>query len=201
MFRAVNLKVPASPAADHRHGQHQQKHPHIAARFRLGLLRGGFPGFLRFHGFRLHARTLGHIDSADRAIRIDSPRHAFFRAGACGLFHPGSLRRSQQIGLVCHAQKVGFILLALLVHRLVIVNDNVKGVPARRLYRDKLLVGVLVIEQITGNKVALLREALARFNGGLRLRGRGFLGHSGIAIVFALTAVCIGKGRDSRKAA
>ena len=62
--------------------------------------------------------------------------------------------------------KSRFILLALLVHRLVIVNDNVKGVPARRLYRDKLLVGVLVIEQIAGNKVALLREALARFDGG-----------------------------------
>ena len=111
-----------------------------------------------------------------------------------------SILTEQQIGLVYHAEEVGFILLALLVHGLVVVNDNVKGVSARRLHRNKLLVGVLVIEQIAGYKVALLRKALARFDGGLRLRGLGFLGHSGISIVSALAAVRVGIGRDAKSA-
>ena len=167
-------------------------HPHVTARFRFGLLRGGF---LDFHGLRLHAHAFFHIDRADRALRIHGTRRAFFRAGADRLLHPGGLGCGQQIGLVYHAEEVGFILLALLVHGLVVVNDDVKGVSARRLHRDKLLVGVLVIEQIAGYKVALLRKALTRFDGGLRLRGRGFLGHGGIAIVRALAAVRIGIGR------
>src|SRR5699024_1762841 len=107
----------------------------------------------------------------------------FFRAGAHRLFHASGLRRSQQIGLIHNAEKVGFVLFALFVHGLVIVNDDIERVAAAGLHRNKLLVGVLVIEQISGYKVSLLREALARFNGGLRLRGLGFLGHGGIAIV------------------
>ena len=127
-------------------------------------------GSCGFRGLRLrlNAHALAHIDRADGAIRIDGPRRAFFRAGAHRLFHASGLRRSQQIGLVHHAEKVGFVLFALLVHGLVVVNDDIEGAAAAGLDGDKLLVGVLVIEQIAGHKVALLGKALAGLNGGLR---------------------------------
>ena len=89
-------------------------------------------------------------------------------------------------------------MLALLVHGLVIVDNDVKGAAARRLYRDKLLVGVLVIEQIAGDEVALFLKALTGLNGGLRLRGRGF--HGGIAVVLTLAAAGIGIGRGTKGA-
>ena len=89
-------------------------------------------------------------------------------------------------------------MLALFVHGLVIVNDDVKGAAARRLHRDKLLVGVLVIEQIAGHKVALFGKALAGFNG--RLRGGSFLRHGGIAIALTLAAAGVGIGRDAKSA-
>ena len=90
---------------------------------------------------------------------------------------------------------------ALLVHGLVVVDDEIERSPAAGLDGDKLLVGVLVIEQIAGHKVAIFRKALARLYGGLRLRGRGFLRHRGISIISPLAAVRKGIGRDSRKTA
>ena len=86
---------------------------------------------------------------------------------------------------------------ALLVHGLVVVNDEIEGGPAAGLDGDKLLIGVLVIEQVAGHKAALLRKALARLYG--RLRGRGF--HCGIAVIGARPAVRVGIGRDSGKSA
>ena len=68
------------------------------------------------------------------------------------LFHASGLGCGQQIPLIHNAEKVGFILFTFLVHGLVIINDNVKGIAAAGLYGNKLLVGVLVIEQITGYK-------------------------------------------------
>ena len=114
------------------------------------------------------------------------------------MFHPGSLRRSQQVGLVHHIQKIGFVLLALFVHGLVIVNDDIERVAAAGLDGNELLVGVLVIEQIAGHKVALFGKALAGLNGGLR--GGSFLCHGGIAVVRALAAVRVSIRRDAKTA-
>ena len=147
---------------------------------------------------RLNTHALAHIDGADGAIRIDGPRLAFFRAGAHRLFHASGLRRSQKISLIHHAEKVGFVLFALFVHGLVIVDDDIERVAAAGLDGNKLLVGVLVIKQIAGHKVALFGKALAGLNGGLR--GGSFLRHGGIAVVRALAAVRIGIRRDAKAA-
>ena len=48
-------------------------------------------------------------------------------------------------------------LFAVLVHRLVIINDNVKSAAAAGFHRDVLLVGCSIIEQIAGHKVSILR--------------------------------------------
>ncbi len=110
-------------------------------------------------GLRLCTYAFPHIDGAHRAVCIHSPRRTFLRAGADRLFHASGFSGGQQIPLVHNAEKVGFILLALLIHGLVIINDNVKGIAAAGLDGNKLLVGVLVIEQITGYKVSLPRKS------------------------------------------
>src|SRR5699024_12551885 len=71
-------------------------------------------------------------------------------------------------------------------------------VAAAGLDGNKLLVCVLVIEQIAGHKAALFGKALAGLNGGLR--GGSFLRHGGIAVGRALAAVRIGIRRDTKAA-
>ena len=189
LFGPDHLEIERGPAADPGHRQDEQERPHAAACFRL-LRR--FLGFRRLRG---SAHAFSHIDRADGTICIDGPHHAFFRAGAHRLFHASGLGCGQQVGLVHHIQKIGFVLFALLVHGLVVVNDEIECSPAAGLDGDKLLVGVFVIEQVAGHKAALLRKALAGLYGRLRLRGRGF--HCGIAVVLILTAPSIGGGAES----
>ena len=194
MLRAVNFEVPACTATQNSHCQNQQKCPSIA--FLLGL---GFRLLHRFRhrgGFGSCASTLGHIDRADLAIRMDGSGRTFFCAGAGRKFSASGLQCRQQIGFIHHVQKVGVILFAVLVHRLVIVNDNVKGVAAAGFHRDELFVGCSIVEQIAGHKVSILRKALARGNGRCRLRGRSFFHNRR----FLISTVRIGIGRD-RKAA
>ena len=149
-------------AADDRHGQHQQDRPAAV----LGLLRlGGRLQLYHRHRFGSLALALAHIHGADGAICVDSTHGAFVRAGTLRQLTARSLHRRQQVGLVHHVQKVGLVLLAVLVGGLVIVNDDVKGVAAAGLHRDELLVGGLIVEQVTGHKVAVLGEALAGVNG------------------------------------
>ena len=97
--------------------------------FRLGV---GLGHRLRFW-FRLllHTCALGHVDGAHRAVGIDGPRRAFVRAGAGGQLYASGLGSGQQVGLVHRIQKIGLVLFAVLVHGLVVVNDNVKGGPRR----------------------------------------------------------------------
>ena len=119
------------------------------------------------HGRRLGslALALAHIHGADGAICVDSTHGAFVRAGTLRQLTARSLHRRQQVSLVHHVQEISLILLTVLVGGLVIVNDDVKGVAAAGLHRDELLVGGLVVEQVTGHKVAVLGEALAGVNG------------------------------------
>ena len=83
------------------------------------------------------------------------------------------------------------ILLAVLVGGLVVVDDDVKGIAAAGLHRDELLVGGLIVEQVTGHKVAVLGKALAGVNGfgGQRL-------HRVKAVPF-LTAPGVGRDRHT----
>ncbi len=103
-------------------------------------------------GFGSCASTLGHVDRADLAIRMDGSGRTFFCAGAGRKFSASGLQCCQQIGFIHHVQKVGVILFAVLVHGLVIVNDNVKGVAAADFHRDELFVGCSIIEQIAGTR-------------------------------------------------
>ena len=117
--------------------------------FRLGL-RG------RLEAPTLHLRISPHIDGAHRAVCIHSPRRTFLRTGSRPPVPRQRPRLRPADPPIHNAEKVGFILFTFLVHGLVIINDNVKGIAAAGLYGNKLLVGVLVIEQITGYKVSLL---------------------------------------------
>ena len=126
---------------------------------------------------------------------LTAPRRAFVRAGAGGQLYASGLGSGQQVGLVHRIQKIGLVLFAVLVHGLVVVNDEIECSPAAGLDGDKLLVGVFVIEQVAGHKTALLRKALAGLYGRLRLRGQGF--HCGIAVVLILAAPSIGGGAES----
>ena len=194
MLRAVDFQVPACTAAQNSHCQNQQKRPGIT--FLLGL---GFRLLRRFRhrsGFGSCASTLGHVDRADLAIRMDGSGRTFFCAGAGRKFSASGLQCCQQIGFIHHVQKVGVILFAVLVHRLVIVNDNVKGVAAAGFHRDELFVGCSIVEQIAGHKVSILRKALARGNGRRWLRGRSFFHNRR----FLIPAVRIGIGRDCKAA-
>ena len=77
MLRAVDFEVPACTAAQNSHCQNQQKRPGIT--FLLGL---GFRLLRRFRhrsGFGSCASTLGHVDRADLAIRMDGSGRTFFR--------------------------------------------------------------------------------------------------------------------------
>ena len=117
----------------------------------------------------LHAHALGHVGGAYGAIGVDGPGHALIRTGTGRKFSASGLQCRQQIGLIHHVQKVGVILFAVLVHGLIVVNDDIECIAAAGLDGDKLLVGVLVIEQIAGDKVALVRKAYPRLGGGGRL--------------------------------
>ena len=83
------------------------------------------------------------------------------------------------------------VLLTILVGGLIVVDDNVKGIAAAGLHRDELLVGGLIVEQVTGHKVAVLGEALAGVNG---FRGQRL--HRVKPIPF-LTAPGVGRDRHT----
>ncbi len=54
-----------------------------------------------------------------------------------------------------------FVEVCVLIHRLVVVDDHIEGVPIFRLHSDELFIRVLVIEQIPDNGVAVLCKARA----------------------------------------
>ena len=198
MLGAVNLEVPPGPAANGEDSQHKDQRPGpVLFRGLLGLwLRGRFGLWLWGH-----ARTLAHIDGADRAIGVDCTHHAFLLTGAGGQLNASGLHSSQQIGLVHNAEKVGFVLFAVLVGGLVVIDDDIESVAAAGLDGNKLLVGVLVIEQIAGHKVALLRKARAGFDGGRGFGLRCGLGfHHGLSLIVHDLVATPGVGRNGKTA-
>src|SRR5699024_9893460 len=115
LLGAVNLEIPASTAAHGGNRQNEQDRTHIAVCV-LGLLRLGIVHRLGvLHRLGLHAHALGHVGGAYGAIGVDGPGHALIRTGTGGDFHPGGFHSSQQIGLVHNAEKVCFVLFAVLV--------------------------------------------------------------------------------------
>ena len=153
----------------------------------------GVREILLYHRRRLRglALALAHVHGADGTIRVDSTNGAFIHARTLRQLTARRLHRRQQVGLVHHVQEIGLILLAVLVGGLVVVDNDVKGVAAAGLHRDELLVGGLIVEQVTGHKVAVLGEALAGVNG---FRGQRL--HRVKAIPF-LTAPGISRDRHA----
>ncbi len=75
-------------------------------------------------------------------------------------FFAAVLGQRSKVGGVHKVEEVGFILVAFFIQRLVVVDDDVESVAVPVLHGDELLVGVLVIEQVAGDGVAVLDKAV-----------------------------------------
>lgn len=133
-------------------------------------------------------------------LRLGVRLGRFVRRG----FFPGALAHvggADRAGGVHKVEEVGFILVAFFIQRLVVVDDDVESVAVPVLHGDELLVGVLVIEQVAGDGVAVLDKARPRLRGdflaraGLIVGGLGGGLGSGGTLPAAACAVGAGLGR------
>jgi hypothetical protein len=67
------------------------------------------------------------------------------------------VQQGTQVSVIHLVQKIGGELLQILIHRGIVVDDDVKHLTAAGFNGQKLLVGVLVVLQAAGNGVALFK--------------------------------------------
>lgn len=126
MLRAVNFEVPACTAAQNSHSQNQQKRPGITfcwgsgSGSSAGSVTGAGSGAVPAHSVILTAQTSQSVWMAPGA-------HFLCRSRPEVLRQRPPVPPADRLHPPC--SKVGVILFAVLVHRLVIVNDNVKVLP------------------------------------------------------------------------
>ena len=162
-----------------------KNHTDIGFLFGLGSRNVGFCILVRLRCNGGCAVAFAHVGLADRAVGVDLTDSAFLLA-VTGSQSSRSIfvQQRKQIAFIDHVQEVRLILFLILVDGRIVVDDNEEGVAVLRLDSDELLVGCLVIEQVTGVGVALIVNRLT-----LRL----FRRWSDCGLLFGLSCLRDGK--------